>query len=194
MLLLGSSKLFLPRGLVKLSRIDPVLLQEETWARLTPSKLYIHTYETTKNELNIVYFRTFDSSLSENEWTHLCFILSDKTKLSFFINSLQLPNTILLSHEVTIKGTGTLVPAFDQISPGVVNISSGSHLNLTRLYIKDTSSLDKFEIFRVFNEPKFAMLNSEPFRVDWKKFYHTNSSALIAPSDEPDIGRSIQIF
>ena len=97
-----------------------------------------------------------------------------------------------LSQEVTIKGSGTLVPAFQQTSPGIIDVNSGSNITLTRLYIKE-SSLNDFEILRVYNEPTFAKLGPEPFLVDWKQFYihksNSEDSALIVASDQPDIGR-----
>ena len=108
-------------------------------------------------------------------------------------NSLQQQNTTELPNKVTIKGTGTLVPAFDQISPGVVNRNSSSYLSLTRLYVVDKSDLAYFEVFRIFNEPYFTVVQRE-FRVDWREFYQpkasSNTSALVAPSDEPDLGKS----
>ena len=94
---------------------------------------------------------------------------------------------------MTIKGSGILVPAFEQISPGIVDVNSGCNITITRLYIKDKSSFDDFEIVRVYNEPTFSKLRPEPFRVDWKEFYNTvtnsDKSAVITPTNEPDIGR-----
>ena len=113
--------------------------------------------------------------------------------MKFFYNVLEIEESVKLSNGVTIKGIGELVPAFEQISPGSVELKSASNLTVTRLYVTDTS-LEIFEMLRLLNEPKFSMLSSEqPFRVDWRAFHHTNfksdSSALIAQSDEPDIGK-----
>ena len=103
-------------------------------------------------------------------------------------NSVQHQNTTQLPREIIIKGTGTLIPAFDQISPGVVNRNSRSNLTVTRLYMLVQSGLQDFEIFRIFNEPYFSIMPKE-FRVDWREFYQANTSALVAPSNEPDLGK-----
>ena len=53
----------------------------------------------------------------------------------------------------------------------------------------DKSGLYSPEILRVFNEPHFSVVHNK-FRVDWREFYQTgsNTSALVAPSSEPDLG------
>jgi hypothetical protein len=105
------------------------------------------------------------------------------------INSLQHENNTQLPSQITVAGSGTLVPAFGQISPDVVDRNSSSNLTVTRLYMLDKSGLYSPEILRVFNEPHFSVVHNK-FRVDWREFYQTgsNTSALVAPSSEPDLG------
>ena len=57
-----------------------------------------------------------------------------------------------------IKGAGTLVPAFEQISPGNVDKTSNPNLTVTRLQVLDKSELADYEILRLFNEPYFSYL------------------------------------
>ena len=114
------------------------------------------------------------------------------TKLTY--NSSGHQNTAKLVHKITIKGTGTLVPAFEQISPGQVNQNSSSNLTVTRLYLFKKSGLTSYEIFRLVNEPYFPLVIRE-FFVGWTEFYqpkeNSNTSALITPSKEPDLGGCI---
>ena len=149
-----------------------------------------HTIPYHTNDAHC-YFRNFEVILPQGVWSQLCFILFDKTKLVFYLSLKR--ESAGLSQQVTIKGSGILVPAFEQISPGIVDVNSGCNITLTRLYIKDESSFDDFEIVRVYNEPTFSKLRPEPFRVDWKEFYNTvtnsDKSAVITPTNEPDIGR-----
>ena len=130
-----------------------------------------------------------------NKWSHLSFVLTDKTELKFYYSGFSFESknaTTKSPHGIIIAGTGVLVPAFEQTSPGNVAANGRSNLIITRLYMLDANSrLNGFELLGVVNEPKFSRsFVSEPFRVAWKDFYQSNSSdsAFISPSNEPDIG------
>ena len=114
------------------------------------------------------------------------------TELTY--NSSDDQNTTQMVREITIKGTGTLVPAFAQISPGKVDRNSSSNLTVTRLYLFNTAAVTDYEIFRLFNEPYFPYVIKK-FSIGWTEFYQaktsTNTSALVTPSDEPDLGGCI---
>ena len=153
-------------------------------------------------------FRPLNISLPENKWSHVCFMFYNKVKLQIYYNGFihkifnittliyntasQHQNTTELPREITIKMSGTFVPAYDQLSPGVVNQSSGSNLTVTRLYVFDQSWLSASEILRLYNEPYFPIV-SRNFRIGWTEFYqpksNTNTSALVTPSKEPDLGK-----
>ena len=141
-----------------------------------------------------------------NRWSQISFVFYAKTKLVVYHNGLKrntfnIPkliretstsqNTTKSPHKIIVGGVGTLVPGFDQISPGKVNRNSGSNMTLTRLYVVDWWGLADYEILRMFNEPCFSVI-TQKFRVDWRYFYQPPTdarvSAIVVPSTEPDEG------
>ena len=155
----------------------------------------------------MIVSRSLNITLPVKKWSQICFILYKKIMLQIYFNgllhntvnitklvydNLQQQNTTVLPQEITIEGTGTMIPAFEQISPGVVDRNSSSYLTVTRLYVVDKSELANYEILRLFNEPYFSEVTRH-FRVDWTEFYQpdasSNTSALVTPSKEPDLGK-----